>query len=151
MSTGSRLSYADLERMPDDGLRREIIDGELYVTPSPVLRHQRVVLRIGIALDRYAQERGGEAFIAPLDVVFTPHDVAEPDVFYVGQHKTARLGSRHVEVPPDLVVEVSPPGLAGETSFSSADCTPGTGSVSTGSWIWMPTASRSMCSRTTTM
>ena len=37
------LTYEDLRVFPDDNLRREIIDGELFVTASPLPRHQRVV------------------------------------------------------------------------------------------------------------
>lgn len=35
-----RYTYEDLSGFPDDCLRREIIGGELVVTPSPVVRHQ---------------------------------------------------------------------------------------------------------------
>jgi hypothetical protein len=42
----TRLRYEDLEHFPDDRKRREIIDGELYVTPSPSLRHQVLVGRL---------------------------------------------------------------------------------------------------------
>lgn len=35
-----------LEALPDDGNRYEILDGELYVTPSPAWRHQAVVWRL---------------------------------------------------------------------------------------------------------
>ena len=38
----SKLTYDDLLRLPDDGLRHEIIDGEHYVTASPITRHQRI-------------------------------------------------------------------------------------------------------------
>ena len=35
MERTSGLTYADLFDFPDDGLRRELIDGELIVSPSP--------------------------------------------------------------------------------------------------------------------
>ncbi|MBI5498261.1 MAG: hypothetical protein HY904_24885 [Deltaproteobacteria bacterium] len=38
--------YDDLETFPDDGKRREIIAGDLYVNPSPVVKHQRVSYRM---------------------------------------------------------------------------------------------------------
>ncbi len=41
-----RVSFADLQRMPDDGNRYELYDGELVVVPSPLLRHQIVAGRL---------------------------------------------------------------------------------------------------------
>jgi Uma2 family endonuclease len=40
------LTVDDLELMPDDGHRYELIDGTLIVSPSPSLRHQRVHSRL---------------------------------------------------------------------------------------------------------
>jgi hypothetical protein len=49
--TGTKLTYDDFVRFPDDGQRHELIDGEHVVTPSPLMRHQVIVgaihLRIG--------------------------------------------------------------------------------------------------------
>ncbi len=41
MAPRTPLVYEDLESFPDDNLRREILGGELFVTPSPSRRHQR--------------------------------------------------------------------------------------------------------------
>ncbi len=41
MSVGRPFSVADLEAMPDDGRRYELIDGELLVTPAPGWRTKR--------------------------------------------------------------------------------------------------------------
>jgi hypothetical protein len=57
-SVRRKLGYDDLSGMPDDGLRREILDGELFVTPSPSLAHQRVVKRLARQLDDYFEVRG---------------------------------------------------------------------------------------------
>ena len=35
------LTIEDLEAMPDDGNRYELIEGELFVSPAPSLGHQR--------------------------------------------------------------------------------------------------------------
>lgn len=39
-SSSVTLTYQDLRRLPDDGLRHELIDGEHYVTPVMVYRHE---------------------------------------------------------------------------------------------------------------
>jgi hypothetical protein len=44
------LTYQDLQSFPEDNFRRELIDGELIVTPAPATRHQDVVLRLGARL-----------------------------------------------------------------------------------------------------
>ena len=107
----SGLTYDDLWELPqDDGLRRELIDGELYVSPSPVVRHQRVVAAIAFALSRAAEQDGGEVLFAPMDVLFTPDTVVEPDVLYLAAETWHRRGEgRFIDVVPDLLVEVSSP------------------------------------------
>jgi Uma2 family endonuclease len=45
---------ADMVRaLPDDGKRYEVIDGELFVTPAPTLRHQRAAFELGTLLKSY--------------------------------------------------------------------------------------------------
>ena len=105
------LTYDDLASFPqDDRLRRELIDGELYVTPAPVRRHQRAVARITSSLLAYVDVHGGEVLPAPTDVFFSDVTVVEPDVVYVGADRVSELGDdRYIDVAPDLVVEVSSP------------------------------------------
>lgn len=107
----SGLTYEDRERMfPDEDIvRRELIGGELIVSPSPSTRHQRVVVELTVRLHAYAREHGGEVYAGPLDVYFTEHDVVEPDVLFVRPEHLARLEQRFVRGAPDLVVEVSSP------------------------------------------
>ncbi len=110
-STLSGLTYDDLADFPqDDHLRRELIDGELFVTPAPHLRHQDVVVRIAAALLGFVDERGGRVWPAPADVVFAPGTVVEPDVVFIGPARVDELvDARFVDIVPDLVVEVSSP------------------------------------------
>jgi Uma2 family endonuclease len=58
MNTASdlRLTNADLEAMPDDGNRYEVIDGELYVSSAPGFTHQSIFVNIVIAFADYLRE-----------------------------------------------------------------------------------------------
>lgn len=103
------LTYEDLQAFPDDNLRRELIDGELIVTPAPGTRHQQVVLRLAARLLDYAEQRGGNAFDAPTDVYLTDDTVVEPDVLFVRPEHSKQVTSKYVEGSPDVVIEVSSP------------------------------------------
>ena len=75
-------SVAMLDAIPDDGLRREIIDGALLVTPAPSWRHQRIVLALAKRLDDYTRAQGvGHVLIAPADVTFDNRTRVQPDLF----------------------------------------------------------------------
>ena len=124
-----RLTYDDLEYFPEDGKRREIIDGDLYVTPSPSLRHQVLVGRLHVAIANYLAGRPGigHVFLSPLDVVLSPHDVVEPDLLFVGSNQLDVLRLTNVQGPPALVVEVLSPGTRkcpGATTTARSDASP---------------------------
>jgi Uma2 family endonuclease len=110
-SSPVRLTYADLCRLPDDGLRHELIDGEHYVTPAPTYRHQHVAMNVAGLLFMFLREhRRGHVYMAPLDVLFSDEDVVEPDVLYVSNKRLrAQQDERYLTVVPDLVVEVLSP------------------------------------------
>jgi Uma2 family endonuclease len=103
------LTYEDLRAYPDDNLRRELIDGELVVTPSPSYRHQRVVVRLTVELFQYEKDHGGRVVPAPLDVYFSDASVVEPDVLFVREESLAKIEPQFIRSAPDLVVEVSSP------------------------------------------
>jgi Uma2 family endonuclease len=105
----TQYTYADLAGFPDDNLRREIIDGELIVTPSPIPRHQDAVMVLSAELYRYVRAHGGKVYPAPLDVFFSDRNVVEPDVLFISAEHVDRIGSKYVKDAPDLVVEVSSP------------------------------------------
>jgi Uma2 family endonuclease len=108
-----RVSFADLQRMPDDGRRYELYDGELHVVPSPMPRHQRVAMRLLDVLFEYARRAGGEAFSAPLDIVVSEYDVVQPDLVYFGPSAAGRIDpDQAIRFLPDLAIEVLSPSTA---------------------------------------
>jgi Uma2 family endonuclease len=108
----ARLTYDDLVRMPDDGLRHEIIDGVHYVTPSPVPRHQELSGRLHLAIGNYLKDRSdaGRLYYAPLDTIFTRWDVVEPDLLFIAADQLDILTDANVQGAPALVIEILSPG-----------------------------------------
>jgi Uma2 family endonuclease len=72
----------DLDALPEDGRRRELIDGVLIVSPSPTSYHQILALRLGGALLRTC-----------------------PDWFHVTQGVEVRVNPRRTFIPDVLVVK----------------------------------------------
>jgi Uma2 family endonuclease len=110
-STPVRLTYRDLLALPDDLLRHELIDGEHIVSPAPGTQHQRVVLRLVLALGKHLEKHPrGELFTAPFDVLLSLHDMVEPDLLYIANWRRERqLNDKRLVGPPDLAVEVLSP------------------------------------------
>jgi Uma2 family endonuclease len=109
MAISTKFTHADLLVMPNDGKRREIIEGDLYVTPSPSYSHQRTSARIFTAFVRYLDAHPiGEIAYAPLDVILSDYDVLEPDLLFVlNEHHS--VFQDWVRGAPDLVVEILSP------------------------------------------
>jgi Uma2 family endonuclease len=107
--TDRRLTYDDFLLFPeDDGLRHEIIDGVHYVTPSPSLRHQDLVGRLYLAIGNHlaAHPGIGRIFLSPLDVIFTIHDIVEPDLLFVASDQIEIMTEKNIQGPPAIVVEI---------------------------------------------
>ncbi|MGA2984230.1 MAG: Uma2 family endonuclease [Terriglobia bacterium] len=107
MLVDTRLNYNDYCLLPNNGRRYEIIDGELFVTPSPRRAHQNVVTQLSYYLVEFVKrEERGRVYVAPFDVVFSFHDVVEPDILYVSKERASVVTEKNVQGAPDLVVEV---------------------------------------------
>lgn len=109
---GTKFTHADLLSVPEDNKRREIIDGELVVTPAPKIPHQTILLNIASAFRDYLKERPiGQVIISPMDVILSDYDVLEPDLLFVSNERKEILKD-WVRGAPDLVVEVLSPTTA---------------------------------------
>lgn len=106
-------SYAEFARLPDDGNRYEVIDGELCVTPAPNPIHTRIAFKLASLLEAFvALHRLGWVTPAPVDVLLGDDDYVQPDVVFVRRERGVDITERGIEVPPDLVVEVLSPSTA---------------------------------------
>jgi Uma2 family endonuclease len=107
MLIGTRLNYEDYCLLPNNGKRYEIIDGELFVTPSPLWRHQNVLTNLLYYLVDFVKKHDlGKVYPAPFDVVFSQYDVVEPDILYVSKARASVTTEKNIQGAPDLVVEI---------------------------------------------
>lgn len=106
----TKVTYSDLESWPDDGRRYELYDGEVYVAPAPLPRHQLAMLELQDQLRQYAASQGGLVLVSPIDIVFSQHNVLQPDIaFFTAARRHHVSLDRAIRVPPDVVVEVVSP------------------------------------------
>jgi Uma2 family endonuclease len=85
MSTTQKFTSADLERMPDDGNRYEIIGGELYVSRQPSTEHQYTCNRLGYFLEEW-NDRNGSGLVLPAPgLIFAEDDDVAPDVIWISR------------------------------------------------------------------
>jgi len=101
----SAWTLAELDRLPDDGNKYELIDGELFVTPAPSPAHERLALVLHRLLSPFVQaEHLGDVY-TPRAVVRTAEAEVEPDLMV--RPPTPTLPETWEEMPtPLLVVEI---------------------------------------------
>ena len=101
------FTYADLAAFPEDNVRREIIDGELLVSASPMTRHQVISQRLTLALGNHIDENGGGmVFAAPYDVVLSDRNVVQPDLGLIPDRQLDIVTQKNVQGVPELLVEI---------------------------------------------
>ena len=106
----------DLELLPDDGNRYEIIDGELYVSKQPDWEHQSVSFQLAFLLEVWnRQTQAGSVNIMP-GIIYADDTNVVPDVVWISQERlsTALQADRKLHNTPELVVEVLSPGSENE-------------------------------------
>ena len=108
------LTYEDYVATPDDGMRYEIHDGELSVSPAPTFRHQQLLARLLVALRAHVSANDlGELVPAPVAVVLAATTVVEPDLVSLSKDRLGLVSARGtVDGAPTLVIEIASPSTA---------------------------------------
>jgi Uma2 family endonuclease len=107
------LTVDDLERMRNASNERfELIEGELFVTPSPAPLHQDIAGNLYILFRNVVFESGrGRVYFAPLDVRLAENTVVQPDLIVVLSDRPVLTEAR-VEGVPSLAVEIISPSTS---------------------------------------
>jgi Uma2 family endonuclease len=116
--TGAEMARATLERLEregklEEGVRYEVLHGELVVRSPPAGRHDKTVSTIVEHFDGWSSEHGGEIFTGVgLDI---DDQQLTPDLLFIGPDRHGEMDADELDVdefsvPPDLVIEVTSPG-----------------------------------------
>ncbi len=104
--------------MPDDGMRHELVRGELRTMTPPGFEHGRVALRLGRLLDVHAEQTGSGVAVGETGFVLAKgagrqlETVRAPDAAFVSKERAEKAGRTVKYWPgaPDFAVEVVSPG-----------------------------------------
>lgn len=109
------LTIADLDSMPEDGNRYEIIEGELFVSCAPSLLHQEIVANLMFFFQQYLRSNPiGKIFPGP-GVIFSNFSGVIPDAVYISNERRAEIAAGdRVTGAPDLIIEILSPGADNE-------------------------------------
>lgn len=105
-----KYTVDDLDAMPEDGNRVEIIDGELFVTPPPIVHHQRAQMALIAQLVPFVRSMGAELLAAPTGVRVSRFTQVEPDLLAVARMTDIDESTRYISMSRLLLaIEVLSP------------------------------------------
>ncbi|MFL6212436.1 MAG: Uma2 family endonuclease [Blastocatellia bacterium] len=109
------LTVADLDLMPDDSNRYEIIEGELYVSRAPSLTHQILVANIVADFHAFLTVNPLGLVVPGPGVIFSEYSGVIPDVIFISNERRSEIAAgERVMGAPDLVIEIVSPGAENE-------------------------------------
>ena len=112
MQTAIKFNYQDYLQLPEDK-RYEIIDGELFMVPSPNEAHQHILAYIFNCVFNYVKiNKLGYVYCAPFDVLFSEEDIVQPDIIFVSDKNKKIITKDNIQGTPDLLVEILSPGTS---------------------------------------
>ena len=108
---GQRLTLRQWLAYPEDDRFMELIDGVLYMSPSPAGWHQSLDGRLLALLDRWVLHHKLGSVWHDLDMILqqAPAMVYRPDVVYLAREHLDRYREGRIYGPADLCVEILSP------------------------------------------
>ena len=101
--------FLDLGEDPP-GIRLELVDGEVAVSPSPAPEHSYVDTQLRTILNLYVKSKRLGLIFGDVDTIFGKHDVRRPDIIFFQTSRRRFIGEKSMNGAPDLCVEIISPG-----------------------------------------
>ena len=108
------VTVSDIESMPHDGNRYEVIDGELFVSTAPSWFHQFALKKLLFAMEFYLEKNPIGEVAFGVGVIFDQFNGVIPDLVYLSNERMKTVGGARLSGAPEIVVEVLPPGAQNE-------------------------------------
>jgi Uma2 family endonuclease len=103
------MTLEEFNRLPEDHVRRELLDGELHVSPTPDNLHQLTVGEIYLQLRQQISRHRGLVVLSPSDVRLSDKDVLQPDIYVVLKEQASVITQPRTIGAPALAIEVLSP------------------------------------------
>ena len=85
----------------------QLIEGELFMSPSPKFFHQEIIGNLYYSLRSFLRRKPlGKIVLSPSDVELDEHNVYQPDLYYVRRDRCHLIDEQGMKGAPDFVVEV---------------------------------------------
>ena len=105
------MTVDDLDAMPEDGNRYEIIEGELFVSRAPGLPHQLVTANIIGCFLRYLENNPIGRIVPTPGLILSRYSGVIPDlVFYSHDRGDEIIWNERLNAAPEIVIEILSPG-----------------------------------------
>jgi Uma2 family endonuclease len=104
---GRPFTVVDLDKLPDDGRRYELLDGVLVVSPRPTTVHQLAATKLATLLENACPD--DLCVLVEPAVQLSADTEFDPDVVVARQQD---VGEAKLTAPPLLVVEIRSPSTA---------------------------------------
>jgi Uma2 family endonuclease len=119
----SPLNYDEFLRVREEITEQaELIDGVMYVTPSPTRLHQLISLRLIRLFDqRFVRSGGGSVYFAPLDFRMGENTVVQPDLVVVLDDRAHILYEEPTTGSPSIIVEILSPSTIRQDLYIKRD------------------------------
>ncbi len=92
------------------GVRLELVEGEIAVSPSPIPSHSTCQSALTTLLTNYIWEHELGELFQDTDTLLDEYNIRRPDILYFSNERMHLVGEKHMEGPPDLAVEIISPG-----------------------------------------
>jgi Uma2 family endonuclease len=91
------------------GVRLELVEGEIAVSPSPMPQHSYAEIKLIALLENYIDQQQLGELHRDVDTILDPFTVRRPDILYFSKERTHLIGKKAMQGPPDLAVEIISP------------------------------------------
>jgi Uma2 family endonuclease len=93
-----------------EGVRLELVNGEIAVSPSPVPSHSHIITTLVILIGTHVRQQRLGRLLQDVDTIIDDYNVRRPDILYFSTDRAHLIGKKAIEGPPDLCIEVLSPG-----------------------------------------
>jgi Uma2 family endonuclease len=103
----------EVYKMLPEGTLAELINGQIYMSPTPTNLHQRISRKLLIKLSEFVEKNNlGEVFCAPLDIFLDKTlNAVQPDIIFISKDNVSQPQDKiPYEGIPDLLIEILSPG-----------------------------------------